>query len=183
MKQKLTRFLLWIFGWQVIGENPNLKKYIIIFAPHTSNWDFVMAQMAGFALNVSAKYFAKASLFRFPYRFFFEFLGGIPIDRTQENNVVDFAVALFKEREELVLALAPEGTRSWVERWKSGFYHIAVGAKIPIVLCFFDYAKKEVGVAQIFEPSGNIDRDMAKIAAIYQEKSGRNPEHYNPKID
>ncbi|MDP7038637.1 MAG: lysophospholipid acyltransferase family protein [Myxococcota bacterium] len=182
MKKHLARFILRILGWSVVGEKPRLQKYIIIFAPHTSNWDFVMAQMAGFALNISAKYFGKASLFRFPYRFFFEFLGGIPIDRSKHNNIVDFAVALFEQRDELVLALAPEGTRSWVDRWKTGFYHIAHGAKVPLVLCFFDYIKKEVGVAEIFNTSGDIEEDMVKIAAIYQEKSGRNPEHYNPKI-
>ena len=182
MRQWFAANLLRLFGWSVVGEKPKLDKYIIIFAPHTSNWDFVMAQMAGFALNISAKYFGKDSLFRFPYRFFFEFLGGIPIDRSKHNDVVDFAVDLFTQSEALVLALAPEGTRSWVERWKTGFYHIAHGAKVPLLLCFFDYAKKEVGVAEIFNPSGDIEEDMVKIAAIYQEKNGRNPEQYNPKI-
>ena len=182
MKERLAILLLKLIGWRVVGTKPVLKKYIIIFAPHTSNWDFVMAQMAGFALNISARYFGKESLFRFPYRIFFEFLGGIPIDRSKHNNVVDFAVDLFKQREELVVALAPEGTRSRVERWKSGFYHIAVGAKVPLVLGFFDYDNKEIGIAQIFEPSGDIEVDMRKIAALYAQKSGKNPEKYNPKI-
>ena len=174
--------LLRLFGWRVVGEKPKLDKYIVIFAPHTSNWDFVMAQMAGFALGISAQYFGKDSLFRFPYRFLFEWLGGIPIDRSKHNDVVDFAVDLFAKRETLVLALAPEGTRSWVDRWKTGFYYIALGAEVPLLLCFFDYANKEVGVAEVFNPSGDVEKDMVDIATIYLSKSGRNPEQYNPRI-
>ncbi|MBJ81208.1 MAG: acyltransferase [Myxococcales bacterium] len=182
MRQRLAHYILQLFGWRVVGERPHQDKYIVIFAPHTSNWDFVMAQMAGFALGISARYFGKDSLFRFPYRFFFEWLGGIPIDRTKHNDVVSFAVELFSKADRFVLALAPEGTRSWVARWKTGFYYIAVGAKVPLALCFFDYAKKEVGVAEVFTPSGDIEEDMNHIAGVYESKAGRNPSQYNSGI-
>ena len=130
-------------GWKVVSDIPNHKKYVIIVSPHTSNWDFIIGRCFGYMLELEAKYLGKSQLFRFPYGWIFRLLGGIPVDRSKHNNLVAYAVDLFKSSDQLVLGLAPEGSRS-SRKMETWFYHIAVGANIPIALAYLDYAKKLV---------------------------------------
>jgi len=182
MKKLISRGVLKLMGWKVIGNIPTAKKYIIIVAPHTSNWDFVVGRCFGYLLEIKAKFFGKSQLFRFPFGWLFRLMGGIPVDRAKHNNLVSFAIDLFNVSDELVIGLAPEGSRSSVEAWKLGFYHIAVGANIPIAVSFLDYQKKEAGIGFMFKPSGNLSQDLKKIEAFYQTISPKYSEKYNPKI-
>ena len=119
-------------------------------------------------LGIEAKYLGKSQLFKPPFGWFFRWTGGIPVDRTKHNSLVTFTAELFNQSEELVVGIAPEGTRKRVEKWKQGFYHIAVGANVPIVLSFMDYKRKEAGVGKILYPSGDIEKDMSVIEEFYQ---------------
>lgn len=182
MKKAISKFVLWLKGWKVVGEIPNIKKYVIVAAPHTSNWDFVIGRAFGYLLGIEAKFLGKSQLFKPPHGWLFRFMGGIPVDRTKHNSLVEFTIDLFDNREELVLGLAPEGTRKRVERWKQGFYHIAIGANVPIVLSFMDYKKKEAGVGKILYPSGNLDEDMSIIEEFYKSVTPKFPAYFNTKI-
>ena len=182
MRRLIASFILWLQGWKVVGEIPQIKKYVIIAAPHTSNWDFVIGRSFGYMLGVDAKYLGKIQLFKPPFGWFFRWTGGIPVDRTKHNSLVAFTVQLFNNSKELVLGIAPEGTRKRVKKWKQGFYHIAVLANVPIVLSFMDYKKKEAGIGKILYPSGDIEKDMSVIEEFYQGIYPKVPEYYNPKI-
>jgi len=170
--KRLSLFILKIFGWQVEGELPNIPKFVAI-ATHTSNWDFPIAILVAFALKTKMSILAKSNLFRGPFGPFFKWLGCIPINRSQSSNIVDYMIAVFKEKKEMILVLAPEGTRKKVKKWKSGFYHIARGANIPIVLAFIDYIKKTAGIGPLVFPTGDFDADMAKIKAFYANITGK----------
>ena len=182
MRKLIASFILWLQGWKVVGEIPQIKKYVIIAAPHTSNWDFVIARSFGYMLGIEAKYLGKSQLFKPPFGWFFRLTGGIPVDRTKHNSMVTFTTNLFNQSKELVVGIAPEGTRKRVEKWKQGFYHIAVGANVPIVLSFMDYKRKEAGVGKILYPSGDIEKDMSVVEEFYKGVTPKVPEYYNPKI-
>ena len=182
MKKIVSKLILHIMGWKVVSDIPTLKKYVIIVAPHTSNWDFIIGRCFGYMLEIEAKYLGKSQLFRFPYGWIFRMLGGISVDRSKHNNLVAYAIDLFKTSEKLVIGLAPEGSRSRVEKWKLGFYHIALGAKIPIALAYFDYAKKEAGILEMFYPSGEIHKDLQIIEDFYKNISPKYSDKYNSKI-
>ncbi len=182
MRKLLASFILWLQGWKVVGEIPQIKKYVIIAAPHTSNWDFVIGRSFGYMLGIEAKYLGKSQLFKPPFGWFFRLTGGIPVDRTKHNSLVTFTIDLFNQSKELVVGITPEGTRTRVEKWKQGFYHIAEGANVPILLSFMDYKRKEAGVGKIIYPSGDIEKDMSIIEEFYKGVSAKIPEHYNPKI-
>ena len=169
-------------GWKVVGDIPTQKKYVIIVSPHTSNWDFIIGRCFGYMLEIEAKYLGKSQLFRFPYGWIFRWLGGIPVDRSKHNNLVAYAIDLFNSSEELVLGLAPEGSRSRVDSWKLGFYHIAAGANIPIALGFLDYQKREAGIGEMFYTSGDLQKDLQKIENFYKKITPRHKEKYNSKI-
>jgi 1-acyl-sn-glycerol-3-phosphate acyltransferase len=164
----LARAWLSLNGWHVVGEMPALDKFMIIAAPHSTNWDLPHTLAAGIHFGVRVHWMGKASLFKWPFGGFMRWLGGIPVDRSQSNNAVAQMVDAFGKAERLIVVIAPEGTRGGgAARWKSGFYHIAMGAKIPLVLCFIDYKSKRVGVAQMFYPTGTYEADLAAIQAVY----------------
>ena len=165
-----------IMGWRKIGRLPDLPRYVMIGAPHTSNWDAPIAIAIVFALRLKAYWLGKHTAFRWPFRGFLKWIGGIPIDRTKSTDVVTQMIEEMKKRAELVLLLAPEGTRKKVTRWKTGFYHIAVGAGVPIVLSFLDYTRKEGGLGPVFYPTGHFDADMAEILKFYSTVTGKHPE-------
>tara|TARA_B100000497_G_C7688503_1_gene417842 strand:- start:76 stop:627 length:552 start_codon:yes stop_codon:yes gene_type:complete len=182
MKKLVSRLILNLIGWKVVGDIPSEKKYVIIVSPHTSNWDFIIGRCFGYILKIEVKFLAKSQLFRFPYGWIFRWLGGISVDRTKHNNLVAYAIDLFKSSDELVLGLAPEGSRSKVDKWKLGFYHIAVGANIPIALGFLDFKTKEAGVQTMFYPTGDMSNDLQQIENFYKKVTPKYPEKYNPKI-
>ncbi|MDH4118039.1 MAG: lysophospholipid acyltransferase family protein [Acidimicrobiia bacterium] len=180
MIRNLCRALLRIRGWTLLGSPPQTAKYVVIAAPHTSNWDFpIMLAMAG-AFGLRLSWMGKDSLFRAPFGFIMRRLGGVPVKRHTAHNVVDQTIAAFEAAERFVLAIPAEGTRSRTEHWKSGFYHIARGARVPIAPAFLDYSKKEGGFRPAIEPTGDIKADMDLIRAAYEGVLGKKPSNQGP---
>jgi 1-acyl-sn-glycerol-3-phosphate acyltransferase len=168
-----------LLGWRVEGEIPAIKKFVIIAAPHTSNWDFPITLAVTFVLKVKIYWMGKAAMFHWPFGPAFRWLGGIPIDRSQSHNVVEQSVQAFKERDKLIMVIPPEGTRKKVSYWKTGFYHIARGANIPIVLGYLDYQRKAGGIGPTFYPTGRIEEDMQKIKTFYATITGKRQELFS----
>lgn len=164
----LSNWILKFFGWKFIGDFIPLKKVVIIVVPHTTNWDFVLGVMVRSALNIKINYIGKESLFRAPWGFIFRKLGGYPIKRDKKYNQVDQIVSLINKEDEFRLALAPEGTRSDVDKWKTGFYWIAKGANIPIIMVAFDMKNREVRFSQPFYPTENKDLDFEFMHKYYE---------------
>ena len=179
MWKAIARFVFFkILGWKFIGQfDSSIPKYIAIVAPHTSNWDFIIGVFARAAIGIDhAKYLGKSQLFKWPYGFIFRALGGHPVDRSKHNNLVEAVVDIFNSKERFAVALAPEGTRKKVGKLKTGFYHIAVQANIPIYLVGFDYPTKTIVIHDAYYPSGNIDDDMPEIMKFFGGITGKNPE-------
>ena len=167
-------------GWKIQGQLPaNGRKSVLIAAPHTSNWDLPYTLMVAFALRLNVYWMGKQSIFKPPFRRVMLWLGGIPIQRESSNNVVEASiVAIQKADGPVQLIVPPEGTRSKARYWKTGFYYIALGANVPIVMAYMDYARKESGLGPVFEPTGNIEADMATIQAFYAPFQGKNPDQF-----
>ncbi len=173
--QIIGKFVLKIYGWRVTGEVPDKPKFIVIGAPHTSNWDFVFTIATIFALDIKVYWMGKNTLFRWPYGFIMYGLGGIPIDRSASQGVVDQMVTEFNRRDKLIICITPEGTRKKVAKWKTGFYYIAQGANVPVVLAYFDYKNKTLGFGPVITPSGDIKTDMEQIQSFYSNVAGKYP--------
>lgn len=180
MRQWLARRLLALFGWRAEGAAPDLPKYVLVVAPHTSNWDFPVMLLLAVSLRIKATWMGKHTLFRPPLGWLMHWLGGLPIDRTARNNVVDQAVDSFRASERLILAVLPEGTRKRTPYWKSGFYHIARGAGVPIALGYADFERKVGGIGRMLTPSGDTEADMAIIRDFYSGIVGKRPEQFGP---
>lgn len=173
--RRLSRLILRLQGWRVEGSLPNqASKSVIIGAPHTSNWDLPYMLMAAFVLHLHVYWLGKASLFRAPFGPLMRWLGGVPVDRSKSNNLVTSAAASIRAADgPLQLVLSPEGTRGRTERWKTGFYFIALEAKVPIVLAYIDYEHRVCGLGPLFVPTGDVDRDMLEIQRFYAGFRGR----------
>lgn len=154
-------------GWTVEGRAPEPRKFVVIAAPHTSNWDFVYFIGAADQLNLDLSFVGKKSLFRWPFARLMRDMGGIPVDRTKSTNYVDTMVREFARREEFMLTIAPEGTRGRTSGWRSGFYHIALGAGVPLVCGFMDYRRKAVGLGMTFWPTGDYEADLKTLFDYY----------------
>jgi 1-acyl-sn-glycerol-3-phosphate acyltransferase len=174
----LGRAALALLGWRIEGSFPNVPKAVIIVAPHTSNWDFVVGIATLFALGLSTSYLAKHSLFHGPLGAFLRATGGIRVDRGAALGVVERTVELMRARERIFLALTPEGTRKRVLGWKSGYYRIAVSAGVPILPVAFDYSRKAVLLLPLFTPSGDYETDEAALRARFSSRMARRPEGY-----
>ncbi len=174
--QQFAQKLLRSFGWQAVVLEPLPEKCIIIGAPHTSGWDFPLTLMLLGATRVKANWIAKAEAFRWPFGGVMRKLGGIPLNRETTKNFVTKVAEKFPSHETLRIAILPEGTRSKTRYWKSGFYYMALKAKVPVVMGFVDYAKKVVGLGPNFIPSGDIELDFDIIRKFYADKFGQNPE-------
>ena len=171
----LGRTMLRVFGWSIEGEAPALPKFVAIAAPHTSNWDFYFGIAAVFAMGIRVSWLGKHTLFRPPFGGFFRWLGGIPADRTVSHGLVEQTIHALNSHERLIVALAPEGTRKRVEKWRTGFYRIAQGARLPILLAYFDYSQRAVGLGPLFHPTGDLDADLEKILEFYRQFVGKRP--------
>jgi 1-acyl-sn-glycerol-3-phosphate acyltransferase len=170
--------VLWYFRrqkWTVVNSNPDLQKAVIIAAPHTSNWDFIFYLGGVTELALPQAFVGKKSLFRWPFGSALRDLGGIAVDRSRSTNFVESMIAEFAARDALMLTIAPEGTRGKVKKWKTGFYHIAMGANVPLVLGMMDYAKKQVGLAGAIWPTGDYAADMKKVLAFYKTTTPKHP--------
>lgn len=174
-----ARLTLRLLGWSFEGNLPDLPKAVIIIAPHTTNWDFVLGMVAMLALGLRVSWLGKHTVFRPPFRGLLRWLGGIAVDRTARAGVVEQMVAEFGSRDELFLGLAPEGTRRQVERWKTGFYHIALGAGVPIAPVTFDYPSRVITLGAPLTPTGNLTADMDRIQAFF--RSSRDATSASPR--
>jgi 1-acyl-sn-glycerol-3-phosphate acyltransferase len=175
----LARLFLALTGWKSEGSRPEARCFVIIAAPHTSNWDLAYFLAFSALYGVKPSFMAKHSLFRWPMGPIMRLLGGIPIRRHRRENVVDQMARALRESESLALTVPAEGTRSYAEHWKSGFYHIARKAEVPIVLSFLDYERKVGGFGPEILPSGDIPADMKIIRDFYADKKGRYPEKFS----
>ena len=173
----LSQIIISLTGWKIAGEAPREKKYLIIGAPHTSNWDFILFVMLAFIRGYDFHWMGKHTLFPLPVRRLMIWLGGIPIDRRKAHNVIEQMVDYYNSVDKLVVIITPEGTRKKVARWKTGFYHIAKNAQVPLYLGYLDAKTKSLGFGPRFDISGDIDADMAKIQAFYADKTGLIPDN------
>ena len=169
----LGRLLLRLLRWRVEGEVPNLPKFVIALAPHTSNWDFVIGMAAMFALDLDLAFLGKHTLFRGPLAPFFRWLGGIPVDRSSPHGMVPESVRAFAATDRRILALAPQGTRHGDGRFKSGFLHIARGAGVPVLLAAMDYPTRCVHLGPVIEPGDDTEADLVQVEARFAGVRGR----------
>jgi 1-acyl-sn-glycerol-3-phosphate acyltransferase len=168
-------------GWTVDGQLPEgVRKCVLIAAPHTSNWDLPYTLMAGFALRLRLYWMGKHSLFRWPFGAVMRWLGGIAVNRSQSGNLVAASAAALQAADGVVqLVVPPEGTRGATRHWKTGFYYIALTAQVPIVLAYMDYERRRTGLGPVFQPSGDVEQDMATIKAWYAPFKGRNARQFD----
>ena len=171
----ISKLFLLIAGWKVTGKIPKEQSFVMIAAPHTSNWDLPYMLTVSFALKAKPYWMGKEQIFKFPFKGLMMWMGGIPVDRTKSNNMVEYTAELMRNTQGLIVTVPPEGTRSKVKYWKTGFYHIAHLANAPIVLGFLDYDKKIGGVGPAIVPTGDIEKDMVEIKAFYKNIKGKHP--------
>lgn len=175
----ISVIVLRLIGWKLEGAAPAVPKFVLIAAPHTSNWDFPVTLMICSALRLRIYWMGKASLFAWPFGPLMRWLGGIAVERGKAGNLVQDTVDAFVRSERLAVIVPPEGTRNKVTHWKSGFYYIALGARVPIALAFLDFGRKVGGIGRMFEPSGNIEADMIVIRQFYAGITGKNPRQFD----
>jgi 1-acyl-sn-glycerol-3-phosphate acyltransferase len=180
--QVLAIIVLRIFGWRRAGQVPDAPKFVMIVAPHTSNWDLPVGLAIILAFKVKMYWLGKEPIFKWPFGTFFKWLGGIPVNRAKSGDVVAQTVQAFNEQPRMIMIVAPEGTRKRANHWKSGFYYIAMGANVPLVMGFIDYMRKEGGFGPILMPTGNIGADMEKIRAFYDNIAAKNPDKSTPAM-
>ena len=175
----LSKLILKIIRWRVIGSLPkDQKKYVLIVAPHTSNWDFILFIFAVSVLRLQPSVLIKSSLFIGPLGWFLRYCGAIPVNRTQANSLVDYITGIYTERDEFVLIITPEGTRSANPNWKRGFHHVATKAEVPILVVSVDSTKRVIAIEGLMEPSDDVAADMLKLKQLFDSKSGLKPKNY-----
>ena len=178
----LGRTVLKLCGWQIVGQLPEQPKMLVIVAPHTSNWDFVFGIAAVIALRIDANWIGKHTLFKWGLGPLLRWLGGVPVDRRKAHGVVAQLVAEFELRKHLFLGITPEGTRSRVERWKTGFYHIAQQAQVPLVPAFLDYRLKQIVLCPPFVITGNQPDDFSALQEVFSVATPKNPAQFNSQF-
>ncbi len=186
MFEKLAKQSLEMMGWEIDNHWPlDLDQCVMIAAPHTSNWDALYARLALKALGVNVRLTIKDSYMKLPFGPFVRALGGIGIDRRAKKegeprpSMVQVMTDLFKDHPKLVMLVTPEATRAKQEQWKTGFYHVATGAGVPIALAYMDYTKKKTGVGKIVYPTGDYEKDMAEIMGFYAQINAKFPENFS----
>lgn len=177
MIKTLSRLILSLFGWRTSHTIAHMEKCVLIGAPHTTNWDFPLTLLGLSSMGVKFNWVAKHTLFFWPAGMLLRAIGGISVDRSQGASFLQEIVALYASKDSLVLAIAPEGTRSRAPHWKSGFYTIAQSAGVPIGLGYIDYARKVIGIEQVLMPSGDIEKDLVIIREFYQHRIGKYPKN------
>ena len=176
MIQRLAKFIYFkLLGWKLIGSFPEVEKCVVIVVPHTSWWDFLLGLLARKIIGVDINYIGKKSLFKPPFGWYFKWLGGAPVDRSKSTDMVSAVAEIFKERKEFRLALAPEGTRKKVDRWKTGYYYIAHSAGVPIVMVAFDYGKQQIKISELQFTSGNYEEDLPVYKEFFHGVQGKIP--------
>lgn len=182
MVRFLSKITLKLLGWKREGRFPDGKKFVVVAAPHTSGWDFVLGRLYYNTIGKSVRFMINEKFFFFPLGIWLKSLGALPVKTGKRVGLVKQMVDEFRKRDEFLLTITPEGTRKRVKKWKRGFYFIAKDAQVPIVLGFIDYKKKTLGIKETIQLSGDEIADLGKIQKIYEEVSACNPEKYNKKI-
>ena len=178
IKKVIGKFLLWCYRWHIEGEVHNAKKFMVILAPHTSYWDFLTNMGTMLALGIRNRWFVADAFCWWPLGYFMRWLGGIPIVRSSPQDLVSFTIGKFADHDELILALYPEGTTRKAKKWKTGFWHIAHGADIPIQFLAVDYEKRATVFGPVIQLSDDIEADMKKIQAYFKKVTPKIPENF-----
>lgn len=178
MTKLLSKLILKLLGWKAAGTFPDGKKFVVIAAPHTSTWDFIIGRLYYASIGRNVKFMIKGAYFFFPLGLLLRALGAIPVHKNLKVSLTDQMIAEFSKRDELLLTIAPEGTRSLTKRWRKGFYYMAQGANVPIVLGYLNFENKTVGAGGVFYPTGNWDTDIKEIRQFYKDKVARHPERF-----
>jgi 1-acyl-sn-glycerol-3-phosphate acyltransferase len=173
--RSLSKLALQLSGWRVVGQLPDIPKFVVVGAPHTSNWDFVMFLALAFILRGNLRYMGKKELFRWPIAGFFRWCGGVPVDRSKPQGLVEQTVQAIQEADRFQLVITPEGTRSKVREWKQGFYHIAKQANIPVVTGYVDSRTMTCGIGPTFTLTDDMEADIHAMQAFFKDKVGINP--------
>lgn len=172
--KKICLYILKLFHYKLDIENiPKEKKYVLVFAPHTSWTDFAIGKIALTAMGIKTTFLIKKELFIFPFGAFLKYIGGYPVDRKHAKHLTDTIAAYIKEKDEIAFLVAPEGTRKRVETWKRGFYYIAQKADVPIALGYLDYRDRKGGIGPVFYSTGNYETDLQEIQKFYYGMKGR----------
>ncbi|HBJ77222.1 MAG TPA: acyltransferase [Porphyromonadaceae bacterium] len=179
IRQKLAHLTLKLLGWHTKIEGEDLPKCVICVAPHTSNLDFFFGKLAYTSVGRTANFLIKKGWFFFPLNLFWKFIGGVAVNRMKNLKMTDQMVSKFKQLKSFKLAITPEGTRKLNPNWKSGFYHIALKAEVPIALFYIDYRLREVGCFDFFYPTGDEEKDMWKIKSYYERVQGKHPQLFS----
>jgi 1-acyl-sn-glycerol-3-phosphate acyltransferase len=181
MGRWLSAFILRMLGWHTDGSLPDgIRKAVVVAAPHTSMWDFVIGRLTFWAIRVNIRFLIKEESFVFPLGILLKWIGGVPVARGRyKSNVVSDVTELFRKSDDLVVVITPEGTRRKVEQWKKGFYLIAVAANVPIALGYIDYGKKTGGIGPVIYPSGDFDKDIRIMQDFYRNMTAKHPERFN----
>ena len=175
----LSKIILKIIRWQVIGSLPeDQKKYVLIVAPHTSNWDFILFVLAVSVLRLKPSVLIKSTLFVGPLGWFLRYCGAIPVNRAQASSLVTYIASIYEERDEFVLIITPEGTRSPNPNWKRGFHHVATTAEVPILVVYVDSAIRTIGIEGLIEPTDDADADLRELKTFFDAKRGLKPQNY-----
>ena len=177
MLSRISRWILKMLGWTVHADYPDVEQYVLIAAPHTSNWDFPLGILAARAINLKVHWMGKHTIFRWPFGWFFRALGGRPVRRDQAFNIIQQMAGLFAHSDQLILALAPEGTRARTDHWRTGFYYIARAANVPIAMGYLDYGQKQLGLGGAFYPGNDIEVAFSQIRLFYEGRRGKYPDH------
>lgn len=184
MKRLFGKFVYFIFGWKLVtsADMQKVKKSVMLAAPHTSNWDFLFAISGFWIMGLDVRYFIKDTYTKSLFGFVFKWTGAMGVDRSARNNLVEHSIETLNKHEQMVILVPAEGTRKYVEKWKKGFYHIALGANVPVSLGYLDYKEKIGGVLDVFDLSGVEEDDFNFIQEKYRPIHPKHPENYNPQI-
>lgn len=186
MKRLFAIFYFWVSGWKIKNPPPkDLKKCVLVAAPHTSNFDFIYGRLGATILRMKTRFLIKKEAFMGPMGMLVKMAGGIPVDRSKNNNIIEQVAEMFNNSDSLYLMVTPEGTRKLVKKWRRGFYAMALKADVPIGCVYLDYRKREVGLGLVIHPSGDFDADVKKIQEFYRSKPGRHPDrfYWSPMYD
>lgn len=179
----IAKLILSLAGWKVEGKyTDEIRNCIIVVAPHTSNWDFWWGILARSVYGIRAHYLIKDSFFKPGIGWFFKITGGIPVDRSKKTDLTQRLIEMLSTGNDLQIVFTPEGTRKRVDKWKSGFYWVAIDTKLPIIMHYIDYKRKVVGMGEPYWPSGDWQKDKADFEAFYSDKAAHTPENFNPNF-
>ncbi|MEN8226303.1 MAG: 1-acyl-sn-glycerol-3-phosphate acyltransferase [Bacteroidota bacterium] len=180
MQRLFAILYFWLTGWKITqGPSRDLKKCVLLAAPHTSNFDFVYGRLGATMLGMKTRFLIKKEAFRGPMGWLVKQSGGIPVDRKKNNKIIEVVTEQFNKNESFYLMVTPEGTRKLVKKWRRGFYAIAMASNVPIGCVYLDYRKREIGLGLVIHPSGDYEKDLAQIQDFYRDKAARHPDRFS----